>query len=79
MWGRNKVWLYFQKDIIAADNYEAAFITSYIRYAALERMYSWQMEVFDLQQYKLITNPKKVYQTIREKAGESFIFIVGKN
>lgn len=79
MWGDNKVWQYYQKGIIAADVYAAMFISSYLRYAVVQRLYSWQMEVIDLQEYKLIIKPKKVYQAIREKAGESFVFIVGKN
>lgn len=79
MWGGNKVWLYYQKDIIAADVYAANFTALYLRYVSAERLYCWQLEVFDLQRYTLITKPKKVYQAIREKAGSSFMFIVGKN
>lgn len=80
MWSsNNKVWLHYQKDIIASDVYAAVFLSAYLRHATIQKLYSWQMEIIDLQHYKLIKHPKKVASAIRERSNESFVFIVGKN
>ncbi|HTM66142.1 MAG TPA: hypothetical protein VL093_07480 [Flavipsychrobacter sp.] len=80
MWSRrNKVWLHYQRNIIAADVYSAVFLSAYTRHANIQRLYSWQMEVIDLQKYKKLTKPNKVHRAIKERAEEPFVFIVGKN
>ncbi len=80
MWGRrNKVWLHYQRNIIAADVYAAVFLSAYLRHAAIQRLHTWQMEVADLQNYKLVKKPKKVHEVMKDKADEPFIFIFGKN
>lgn len=80
MWGRrNKVWLHYQRNILAADVYSAVFLSAYTRHAAIQRLHTWQMEVLDLQRYRLIRKPNKVHQAMKERANEPFVFIVGKN
>ncbi len=80
MWGKsNKVWLHYQRNIIAADVYNAVFLSAFIRHAAVQRLHTWQMEVLDLQRYKKITKPAKVHRSMKERAHEPFVFIVGKN
>jgi len=80
MWGkRNKVWLHYQRNIIAGDVYAAVFLSAYLRHAAIQRLHTWQMEVIDLQKYKVVTRPNKVHQIMKERADEPFVFIVGKN
>jgi hypothetical protein len=80
MWGRrNKTWLHYQRNIIAADVYAAVFLSAYTRHAAIQRLHTWQMEVMDLQKYKLIKKPAKVHLAMKDRAEEPFVFIVGKN
>jgi len=80
MWGkRNKVWLHYQRNIIAADVYAAVFLSAYLRHVAIQRLHTWQMEVIDLQKYKVIKHPSKVHQALKERLSIPFIFVVGKN
>ena len=80
MWGRrNKVWVHYQRNILAADVYAAVFLSAYTRHAAIQKLHTWQMEVIDLQRYKLVTKPQKVNQAMKERSDEPFVFIVGKN
>jgi hypothetical protein len=80
MWGkRNKVWIHYQRNIIAADVYAAVFLSAYLRHASIQRLHTWQMEVIDLQKYKLIRQPGKVHQAIKERLDVPFVFLVGKN
>lgn len=80
MWGkRNIAWIHYQRNIIAADVYAAVFLSAYTRHAAIQRLHTYQMEVMDLQKYKLINKPEKVYVALKDRADEPFVFIVGKN
>ena len=80
MWGkRNIAWIHYQRNIIAADVYAAVFLSAYTRHAAIQRLHTYQMEVMDLQKYKLINKPEKVYVALKDLADEPFVFIVGKN
>ncbi len=80
MWGkRNKMWLHYQRNILAADVYAAVFLSAYLRHAAIHGLHTWQIEVLDLQKYKRITKPQKVRRAIKERAREPFVFIIGKN
>ena len=80
MWGkRNIAWIPYQRNIIAADVYAAVFLSASTRHAAIQRLHTYQMEVMDLQKYKLINKPEKVYVALKDRADEPFVFIVGKN
>ena len=79
MWGRDKTWLHYRRNIIASDIYSAVFLSAYMKHAIIQKLHTWQMEAMDLQKYKLITKPNKVHSTIKDRAEEPFVFIVGKN
>lgn len=80
MWsGSNKVWLHYQRNIIAADVYAAVFISAFIRHAATQQLQTYHLEILDLQKYKRINKPHKVHLAMKDRAHEPFIFIVGKN
>lgn len=80
MWGgKNKVLYRFTDGVIAVDAYTGEFLNAYLRHALMQRLHTWQMEVIDLQRYKVIKKPKKVFQALREQANEPFVFIVCKN
>lgn len=77
--GHDKVWMHYVKDIIASDVYSAVFLASYMRYARTSKSYADGMEVVDLQKYKVVKQPNKVRQAIRERANVPFVFVIGKN
>lgn len=71
--------MHYIKDIIASDVYSAVFLASYMRQATLNRSYTDSLEVVDLQKYKVLKQPQKVRQAIRERVNIPFVFVVGKN
>ena len=77
--GHKKIWMHYVKDIIACDVYSAVFLASYMRHAIINRTYSDSLEIVDLQKYKVLKQPAKVRQSIRERANIPFVFVVGKN
>ncbi|MBL7719225.1 MAG: hypothetical protein JNL72_10355 [Flavipsychrobacter sp.] len=77
--GQDKIWMHYVKDIIAADIYSAIFLASYLRYTRVSKSYTDSLEVVDLQKYKVLKQPQKVRQCIRERANVPFVFIIGKN
>lgn len=81
MWDRkNKTWvLYPNKNILATTKPDALFLMAYLRYTGISRGYVLQLEVVELQQYKVIRNPRKVYAAIREQHKTPFVFFVGRN
>ena len=76
---KNKVWIHYVKNIIAADVPSAVFLASYLRYSDIKKDYVSALEIFDLQKYKLITKPIKVRIALRERMHIPFLFLVGKN
>ena len=80
MWGKsNKVWVKYQRNVLATDVYSAVFLTAFLRHSETLKLYSWQMEVIDLQRYKLIKKPIRVQRIVKNKDREPFVFVVGKN
>ena len=80
MWRRKrKVWFHYQPFILATDSHIAIFLQAYLRHVRIEKLYSWQMEVIDLQKNKIISSPLKVHQAMKENSNEPFVFVVGKN
>lgn len=80
MWnGQDKVWSHYRKDIIAADAHAAALLSSYLRNMAIHKTYVQQLEVADLQKYKIIKQPGKVKTALRERTSIPFVFVIGKN
>ncbi|MBS1782820.1 MAG: hypothetical protein JSS78_07125 [Bacteroidetes bacterium] len=80
MWKKdNKVWLQWEDNILATDVFEGVFLAAFLQHVKQQRLYTFQLEIIDLQRYKILTKPKIVYQAIRERAKEPFVFIFGKN
>ena len=76
---KNKVWLHYVKNIIAADMSSAIFLASYLRYAGTGNDRASAIEIIDLQKYKLIKQHNKVRIALRERIHIPFVFVVGKN
>lgn len=76
---RNKVWLHYVKNIIAADVPSAVFLASYLRYTGISKEYAVALEIIDLQKYKVIRQAAKVRIALRERLHIPFVFVVGKN
>ena len=80
MWsGSNKVWLQHRKDIIAADATEGRFLADYLRFMTMSRSYVSNIEVVDLQRYRVIKETKKVRIALARRFDVPFVFITGKN
>jgi len=79
MWKGNNVWLHYVKNIIAADVSSAVFLASYLRHASISKNYADALEVIDLQKYKVIRQPSKVRQALRDRINVPFVFVTGKN
>lgn len=79
MWKRNKVWIHYVKNIIAADIPSAVFLSSYLRHSKLSGDYANYLEIIDLQKYKMISKPARVKIALQDKKKLPFIFLVGKN
>lgn len=80
MWGgKNKIWQEYNRGIIATDAYTSVFLAAYLKHAVIQRLHTWQMEVVDINKYKVIKKPAKVYRAMREQIGEPFVFVIGKN
>jgi hypothetical protein len=80
MWRRNnKVWTRYGKSIVAVDTEAVYFLEDYLRFISMNRSYLNTIEVYDLQNYKLIKKHKKVGSALREKVNTPFIFFGYKN
>lgn len=80
MWrGKNKIMHRFADNIIAVDRLTSVFLQAYIRHSLSQRLYTSQLEVFDLKHYRVIRKPKKVFEALRDRSKEPFVFVVSKN
>jgi hypothetical protein len=79
MWYKNRVWIHYIKNIVAADVASAVFLASYIKQVGEEKEYLSTIEIYDLQKYRVIRDTKKIRASIREKLNKPFIFIASKN
>lgn len=81
MWHRkNKVWMHYLNDIIAADVSSAVFLAAYLRQLIWNCQEARYLEIVDLQQYRVLRQPTKVRAAIkRQRLQEPFVFAVGKN
>lgn len=80
MWGKqNKVWIKYRNNIIANDVNTAIFLSRYMKHSIIHKTYIPYLEVLDLQRYKLITNPRKVKATLKDKLDTPFVFAICKN
>lgn len=79
MWGQDKVWLHYRKDIMAADMNAASFLSSFLRNLTINKTYTQHLEVVDLQKYKVVKQAPKVQTALRERTSVPFVFVVGKN
>lgn len=81
MWSnkKDKTWMHYIHDIIAADVASGVFLAHFLRQLRLSRNYVYSLEIVDLQRYKMISKPSKVKVSIRSANEDSFVFVVGKN
>jgi len=80
MWSKkHKIWKQYQKNIVAKDSYNAAFLFAYMNYVSSQRLQYSSAEIMDLQQYKLIKRPQQVRRIARENRSEPFIFLYSLN
>ena len=80
MWSKsNKEWIKYRKDIMAADNQSAVFLADFIRHNAILKLHTSQVEVLDLQRYRVIRQPMKVRIALKERVDVPFVFVIGKN
>jgi hypothetical protein len=80
MWSRkNKVWMHYLHDIIAADVASGVFLAQFLRRLRMTRDYVHSMEIIDLQRYKVIKKPSRVKAAINDLKSESFVFLISKN
>jgi len=79
MWNRDRVWNRYVKNIVAVDKPSAIFLAAYIRRTDINKEYVSSVEIFDLQQYKVISKAAKVRGVLRDKLNKPFIFIACKN
>jgi hypothetical protein len=80
MWsGSNKVWLQHRKDIMAAETADGKFLADYLRFMTLNRSYISNIEVVDLQRYRVIKEQNKVRIALAQRIDVPFVFIIGKN
>jgi hypothetical protein len=80
MWSKkNRVWLEFRRDILASDIIDGLFLSDYLRHIDIHHIYSHNIEIIDLQRYKLQKKPSKIKAYVQDRAYMPFIFVVGKN
>ncbi len=79
MWYRDRVWIHYVNDIIAADISAAVFLSSYIKRVNANREFASSLEVFDLQRYKVIRKSSLIKNALREKRNKPFIFFASLN
>lgn len=79
MWYRDRVWIHYVNDIIAADMSSAVFLAGYIRRVDLTKEFVNTLEVFDLQRYKVVKKSLMIRNILREKRNKPFVFIASKN
>lgn len=81
MWYRkDKVWMHYLNDIIAADVSSAVFLAAHMRQLLKGARESQFLEIADLQQYRMLRRPSKVRAAINcKRLKEPFVFAIGKN
>lgn len=79
MWYRDRVWIQYLKNIGATDSSSAKFLELYLKRISISKEYMPTLEIFDLQQYKVIKNTAKIKNALREKIKTPFIFVSCKN
>jgi len=79
MWYRNRVWIHYVKNIVAADMNSAVFLASWLRRITIKKEHLSTLEIYDLQRYKVIRNTAKMKGSLREKMNKPFIFMACKN
>jgi hypothetical protein len=57
----------------------ARFLERYLQRIGITKDYASVLEIFDLQQYKVIKKSAKVKDALREKIKMPFIFVACKN
>jgi len=77
---QEQIWYQFEQDILAVNESSALALLAFLRKIQSDSSYYLSMEVYDLQRYKLIKNPKQVSNMMHLAAQDRiFIFPVCKN
>lgn len=79
MWNRNRVWVRYVKNIIAADKPSAEFLADYMRRRAGSKEQLSLIEVYDLQRYRVFRDAAKMKGSFRERIRKPFVFAASKN
>ena len=80
MWGKkDKIWMHYLHDIIAADLASGVFLAHFLRQLRITRDYINSLEIIDLQRYRVMRTPAKVRRSISDAHESSFIFVISKN
>lgn len=81
MWYRKKdrVWIQYLKNIMATDSSSAQFLERYTKRMSMTKEHVGALEIFDLQQYRVVRAATKVKDALREKGRKPFIFVACKN
>ncbi len=79
MWREPRIWNHYLNDVIATDAHSADFLYSYISYLRISKAYANNIEIVDLQKYRVIKQTPKVRIALRERMNLPFIFVVSKN
>jgi len=80
MWGKkDKIWMHYLHDIIAADLGSGVFLAQFLRNIRRNRSHAQALEILDLQHYKIIRKASRVQASLRDACGASFVFVIGKN
>lgn len=77
--GKDKTWMHYVNDIIAADVASAVLLSSHLRRTVRSLAHAGALEVIDLQRYKVLRNAKKVKVAMNSRLHIPFVFLVGKN
>jgi len=76
---RDRIWIQYLKNIMATDSSSARFLELHAKRTSISGEYASSLEIFDLQQYKVIRVAAKVRNALRDKGRKPFIFVACKN
>lgn len=77
--GKDKTWMHYVNDIIAADVASAVFLSSHLRRTVRSYAHTNALEVLDMQRYKVFRTARKVKAAMGTRLGIPFVFLIGKN
>ncbi len=79
MWKEKNFHFKYVKNILATDVTSALFLDAFMKKNLLSKKYLENLEVADLNSYKLITKWQKVRKSLQVDGRTPFVFFIGKN